>query len=412
MTVVYWMAAFYLLLAVLSLLDQILLQFGLAPGLTNLYWLRLHLLTIGVLAQAVLGTLPSLLTTRLNLKRPPPTALWTIFGLFNVGLMLLAVGQVLGVVWQIYSGATLLLLAVLVEIGLLGQMWRRAPRPRAVVAGFYLAAPLFLLLGVLMALTMLMNWWAPVNYLGVKEAHVHANIFGFTGIVVAGVILDRLPPLFGRKLARPTWVAPTLWLMVIGGVGLWLGPYVGSLAITGASLVVYVAGTGLMLANFFITTHRPRSVRIVNGAHVFLSYIWIAAPAVATVFYVTLGPERVPLARLEFGITQGLIYGWILQLALALLPLMITRLPSERPERVIRRSEGSWFSLVVLNAAVAVIWLSSLLLPWPLAGPVVGIAYLFVIGAILPYLRTLVRALLQVPKMAELAGGIAERTTV
>lgn len=99
MTVFYWMAAFYLLLAVLSLIDHILLQFGLAPGLTNLYWLRLHLLTIGVLAQAVLGTLPSLLATRLNIKRPSPTTLWTIFGLFNVGLVLLAVGQVLGVIW-------------------------------------------------------------------------------------------------------------------------------------------------------------------------------------------------------------------------------------------------------------------------------------------------------------------------
>jgi len=411
MTIFYWMAAFYLLLAILSLLDHLLLQFGLAPGLTNLYWLRLHLLTIGVLAQAVLGTLPNLLATRLNLKRPPPTALWTIFGLLNVGLVLLTVGQVLGVAWQIYSGVTILLLAVLMEIGLLGQMWRRAPRPQPVIAGFYLAAPLFLLLGVLMALTMLMNWWAPVNYLGVKEAHVHANIFGFTGIVVAGVILDRLPPLFGRKLAHPAWVAPTLWLMVTGGVGLWLGPYVGSLAIIGASLVLYVAGTGLMLTNFFITTHRPTAVRIVNGAHVFFSYIWIAAPVVATVFYVILGPERVQLARLEFAITQGLIYGWILQLALALLPLMAARLPSEHPAQVIRRSEGSWFSLVVLNAAVTVIWLSSLLLPWSLAGLVVSVAYLLIMAALLPYLRTLVRALLQVKKVAKLAGGIAEGTT-
>lgn len=402
MTMFYWTAAVYLLLAVFSLIDHSLLQFGLAPGLTNLYWLRLHLLTIGVLAQAVLGTLPHFLATRLNSKRPQPLALWTIFGLLNVGLLLLEVGQVRVVAWQVYSGATLLLLAVLVEIGLLGQMWRRAPRPRPVMAGFYLAAPFFLLLGVLIALSMLMRWWGPVNYLGIKEAHVHANIFGFTGIVVAGVILDRLPPLFGRQLARPAWVGPTLWLMVTGGIGLWLGPYVGSLAITGASLAIYVTGTGLMLTNFFITTHRPTTVRIVNGAHVFFSYIWIIAPAIATIFYVTLGPERIPVARLEFAITQGLIYGWILQLALALLPLMVVRLPSERQAQVMRRSEGSWFSLIVLNAAVAVIWLSSLLLPWSLTGPVVSIAFLFITAAILPYLWILVRSLRQGQKTAGL----------
>jgi cytochrome c oxidase cbb3-type subunit I len=389
----YTMAAIYLVLAVLSLIDKVLIQFGLAPALTNLYWLRLHLLTIGVLAQAVLGTLPHLLADRLGVKPPRAAGQWVVWSLLNVGLLLLEVGQVGVVAWQIHSGVTLLLVAVLLQLGILAQMWRRASGPRPTVTGFYLVAPGFLLLGVLMAMSMLMNWWAPVDYLGVKEAHVHANIFGFTGIVVAGVVLDRLPLLFGRTLARPQWVTITLWLMVIGGLGLWLGPYVGSLAIIGGSLLLYVAGTGLMLANFAITTHHPTPVRIVNGAHVLLSYLWIAAPAVATIFYVMLGPERVPLARLESGITQGLIYGWILQLVLALLPIMVLRSRLDRTAPVIRRHEGSWFTLIVLNASVAVIWLASLLLPQSLVGPVVSVAYLFVIAAILPYLRILWRGL-------------------
>jgi hypothetical protein len=168
---------------------------------------------------------------------------------------------------------------------------------------------------------------------------------------------------------------------------------VGNLAIIGGSLLLYATGTALMLANFAVTTHRPTPVRIVNGAHVFLSYFWIAAPAIATVFYVTLGPERMPLARLESSIMQGLIYGWILQLVLALLPLMVVRSHPDRAERVIQRSEGSWFTLIVLNTAVAVIWLSSLLLSPSSAGPVVSIAYLFVIAAIVPYLRILWSAL-------------------
>jgi cytochrome c oxidase cbb3-type subunit I len=389
----YTMAAIYLVLALLSLIDKVLIQFGLAPVVTNLYWLRLHLLTIGVLAQAVLGTLPHLLADRLDVKPPGAAGQWAVWTLLNLGLLLLEVGQVGVVAWQIHSGATILLGAVLLQLGVLVQMWWRTDGPQPTVIGFYLAAPGFLLLGVLMAMSMLMNWWAPVDYLGVKEAHVHANIFGFTGIVVAGVILDRLPPLFGRTLARPQWVKATLWLLVLGGFGLWLGPYVGNLSITGVSLLLYVAGTGLMLVNFFITTHRPTPVRIVNGAHVLLSYLWIAAPAVATVFYVTLGPERVPLARLESGITQGLIYGWILQLVLALLPLMILRSRSNRTASVIRRREGSWFTLIILNMSVAVIWLASLILPQSLVGPVVSVAYLFVIAAILPYLRILWRAL-------------------
>jgi hypothetical protein len=96
-----------------------------------------------------------------------------------------------------------------------------------------------------------------------------------------------------------------------------------------------------------------------------------------------------------FGGSQGLIYGWILQFVLALLPLMILRSRSDQVAVVIRRSEGSWFTLILLNTSVAVIWLSSLLLPHSVAQPVVSVAYLFLIAAILPYLRIFWRALYQ-----------------
>ncbi len=393
------LALVYGFVALLSLLDFTLAQFGLLPELNNLYWFRLHVLTIGLLVQAAFGVLPLLLARRLSTDAPASWQRWLVFALLNAGLLLLAVGQVAGVQWQRSAGGIILLVAALSEIILLAAIWRRAPRPRPILGGFYLAAPFYLLLGILMALTMIDGWWSPRGFQAVKESHIHANIFGFTGILVAGVALDVLPALFGRTLARPRWVTPTFWLMAVGALGLWLGPYLGVLPVIGGSLLIYVGGLALMLANFFLTTHRPTPVRIVNGAHLLLSYIWIAAPAIATLFFVLLGPDNVPLARLELGVTQGLIYGWLTQIALAFLPLAVVRFSSGRWEQVIARQEGSWFTLVVLNLAVAVIWLASVLMQWQQARPLVAIAYLFVFIAMLPYLLRLAQALRRSPSL-------------
>lgn len=394
-------AAFYLVFALSTVLAFVLAQFGWIGAIPNLYWLRMHALTIGVLAQSLLGILPGLFASRSRGPAPPPWTLWTVFALLNSGLLLLELGQVSVTAWPIHSGGVLLLAAVTVELGLLVWLWRRSTAPRPVVAGFYLAAPGFLLLGVLMALTLLLGWWSPVGYQATKESHIHANIFGFTGLAIAGLVLDRLPALFGRTLARPQWIKRTLWLMVIGALALWLGPYVGVIPIMGGGLLLYVTGLLLLLANFFITTHRPRPVRIVNGAQVLISYIWIAAPVVATLAFVLFGADRVPLAKLEAGVTQGLVYGWILQLVLALLPLAVSRVRTGDTTQIISHHEGSWFTLIVLNAAVAVVWLASILLPWPVARPLVAIGYLLLVVAALPALLILWRAF-QTPRAVRL----------
>jgi hypothetical protein len=90
------MAAIYLIVALLSLVDYVLALFGLIQPLGNLYWFRLHLITIGVLAQAVFGILPLLLAKRLGVAAPGQTISWFLFGALNIGLLLLAFGQVLG----------------------------------------------------------------------------------------------------------------------------------------------------------------------------------------------------------------------------------------------------------------------------------------------------------------------------
>ncbi len=390
------MAAIYLVVALLSLFDFILAQFGLIAPLENLYWFRLHMITIGVLAQAVMGVLPLLLARRLRVAAPTGALPWILFGLLNLGLLLLSFGQVLWNQPLRSSGGWVLLLTLSLWLAALAQMWRRAPRPRPLAAGFFLAGPSFLWLGVLMALTILEGWPSPQGYQAVKESHVHSNIFGFTGITVAGVILNVLPALFGRDLARPQWVRPIFWLMTVGAFLLWLGPYIGVILIMGGGLLLYVIGLALTLANFYLTR---RGAAAVQGTHLLTSYLWVAAPAVATIAFVLFGPDQVSLTELEAGVTQGLVYGWILQIVLAFLPALSRRLLTGNGDwaAALRPEEGSRFSLILLNLSVAAVWLASILLPWDQARPIVAIAYLFLIVATLPYLRIFWQALRRVP---------------
>lgn len=389
------LAALYLVVALLSLVDFILAQFGLAPSLGNLYWFRLHMITIGVLAQAVMGVLPLLLARQLRTAPPNPAAQWAVLALLNLGLLLLSFGQVLWSQPLRSSGGWILLVTLTAWLALLLQMWRRAPRPRPLEAAFFLAGPSYLLLGVLMALSMLESWPAPVSYQAVKESHVHSNIFGFTGIVLAGVALNVLPGLFGRSLARPRWVRPTFWLMTVGAFFLWLGPYIGVTPVMGGGLLVYVSGVALMLANVWMTVRRPAPVPSVHGTHWLVSYIWIAAPAIATVAFVLLGPQQVSLTELELGVTQGLIYGWILQIVLAFLPAIGGRVLAggEGWRPPISPAEGSRWSLLLLNLSVAAVWLASIALPWSEARAIVAAAYGLLIVATLPYVWRLLRML-------------------
>jgi len=388
------MAAIYLVVALLSLLDFILAQFGLIAPLENLYWFRLHMITIGVLAQAVMGMLPLLLARRLRTSAPATGTQWALFGLLNLGLLLLSFGQVLWNQPLRSSGGWVLLITLSLWVYTLAQMWRRAPRPRPTAAGFFLVGPSFLWLGVLMAQTMLESWPSPQGYQAVKESHVHSNIFGFTGIVVAGVILNVLPALFGRELARPQWVKPTFWLMSVGAFALWLGPYIGVIVIMGGGLLLYVIGLALTLANFYLTRRAlapaaGQGAQGPQGTHLFASYIWVVAPALATLAYVILGPQQISLAALEAGVTQGLVYGWILQIVLAFLPALSRRILSGNGEwgPALRPDEGSRFSLILLNLSVAVVWLASIVLPWNQGRGPVTVAYIFLIVATLPYLR-------------------------
>jgi len=77
------------------------------------------------------------------------------------------------------------------------------------LAGFGLGAALFLSVASGASIGL---WWPAA-----AQAHGHAQLFGWAGLMVLGVAFHFLPRLLGVPLQRPEWAHPVLWLLT-GGI--------------------------------------------------------------------------------------------------------------------------------------------------------------------------------------------------
>jgi len=383
----YLMAGFYLLLDAIALSAQALVLGGVLPPLPDLGWARIHLLTIGVVVQAILGTLPTLVATKLGGKRPSISVTWTLWLLVNssFGLLLysmpdgfseLAAGAAIGI-----FAAVVLLLATL--------HWQGACSVRNTYVGlrFYMAAPLFFLFGIVMAMSMLLNWPAPGQFFGLLEAHVHANVWGFLALIVAGFLLEHIPAYANRPLRWSTLVPATFWFLTVGAAGLVAGPWLGLLPVTMLGIVIYVIGTSLLLSNL-IGTLLPSHSLTPNIAHLVIAYLWMMVPAfVAPIILALTG--HLPTGRIEEAAVSGLVAGWILQIVIGAFPLRLREVQQRSTGH-----DGWWLSVVILNVGVLSVWISAFVPAFTSSLSLMALGYTcVVIGCLLP-LTTILKRLL------------------
>src|SRR5688500_6047470 len=76
----------------------------------------------------------------------------------------------------------------------------------AIAGGFGLGAALFLTAAFDASFGI---WW-----LAAAQAHGHAQLFGWAGLMVLGVGFHFLPRLLGAPLYRPAWTPAVLWLLL------------------------------------------------------------------------------------------------------------------------------------------------------------------------------------------------------
>jgi cytochrome c oxidase cbb3-type subunit I len=348
----YLMAGIYLLLAAIALAARVLVMAGVLSSFPGLGWMSIHLLTIGVVVQAILGSLPALVATRFGGKQPGIGMTWVLWLLVNVSFGLLLYSMAVGLSMLAAGAAGGIFIAIILMLTVMLQRNEPVRVGTRVVLRLYIAGPLFFLVGIVMAISMLLNWPAPGQFLGLLEAHVHANVWGFLGLVVAGFLLDHLPVYVGQPLRWPGLASITSWLLIIGGVGLVAGPWLAILPLTLLGLIVYVVGTALLLINLMGVILASRSWTP-NLAHLIVAYLWMVVPAfVAPISLLLTG--NLPTDRVQEAAITGLVTGWILQIVIGAFPLRLRELRHNTIGR-----DGWWFSVVVLNIGVLAIWLSA-----------------------------------------------------
>ena len=117
---IYLLTSFlFLFLAILGALDAAVVSYELMPWFNGLRWLRVHLITLGIMTEALFGILPTMVA--MYQGQPKPRTRFDIWLLLNGGILLLLVGIPLVNYPVIVAGGILILAATL---ALMHQLWR------------------------------------------------------------------------------------------------------------------------------------------------------------------------------------------------------------------------------------------------------------------------------------------------
>ncbi len=365
------MSLLYLAVAVLAALDASLTGFGLLPWMNGLRWLRVHFITLGLLTEAVFGIAPILVAARLGLPRPRTR--WDIWMLLNAGIAVLLVGIPLVNQPLIFTGGALIFLAaalLTVHLWQLKASSSQAERSASLSRKFYVTGLLYLLVGIIVGTGLWLGWSGPLRIKVPLEVHIHANNWGFMSLVFAGLLVDLMPKLGGGSLASARSVNLIFWMTSLGALGLVAGPWMGGvLAVLVPGLVLHLTATLWLVALMVKGLWRSEHAGTPGAWHMVTAYAWILAPVLMAPLVILKAPG-IPGGRIEGTAPQALIYGWVLQFGLALVPYLALRLfqPEQRP-----RLGGSWLSLAAANLGSLLIWASIFI--EPLQGTLQGLAY-------------------------------------
>jgi hypothetical protein len=353
----------YTLVALFVAADASLVSVNLIGAFPALRWVRVHFITLGIISQVAFGLLPILIASLA--KKQKPTMRWDIWLTLNAGFVALVAGFAGVNQPMIFAGGTLIFIAATL---LLIQLWNVRGGDAPASLKFYITGMFYLLVGIIIGTGLWLNW-SDALYIKVPlEAHIHANSWGFMSLVFAGLLVDFVPMVTGRALGEKNAVTYIYWGMTLGAFGLVLGPWLGgSLPPTVAGLVLHLSATIWMVILMIRAFKESGRLKGAGAWHLVSSYMWIIAPIGMAPFIMLGFVEGGPI---EATAPQALIYGWVLQFGIALVPYIARRffLKEENPQL-----GGSWLSLVTATLGSIFVWVS-IFIP-PARGMLYGIGF-------------------------------------
>lgn len=338
----------YVLVALLVAADASFVSMNLASPFVALRWVRVHFVTLGIISQVIFGLLPMLISSLS--KKARPAMRWDIWLTLNAGLVALIAGFAGVNQSMILAGGTLIFAAATL---LLIQLWQARGGDAPASLKFYITGLFYLLIGIIIGTGLWLNWSEALYIQIPLEVHIHANSWGFMSLVFAGLLVDFIPMVTDRPLGSPRDVSLIFWGMALGAFGLVLGPWLGgSLPPTVSGLILHLAATIWLIVLMVRALRASNKLAGAGAWHLVSSYLWILAPVLVAPLIILGFLEGGPI---EATAPQALIYGWVLQFGIALIPYIARRffLKEENP-----RLGGCWGSLLAATLGSILVWVS------------------------------------------------------
>lgn len=367
----------YTLVALFIAADASLVSMNLLSAFPALRWVRVHFITLGIISQVAFGLLPILIASLA--KKQKPAMRWDIWLTLNAGFVALVAGFSGVNQAMIFTGGTLIFVAATL---LLIQLWNVRGGDAPASIKFYITGVFYLLVGIIIGTGLWLNW-SDALYIKVPlEAHIHANSWGFMSLVFAGLLVDFVPMVTGRALGGKNAVTYIYWGMTLGAFGLVLGPWLGgSLPPTVSGLVLHLSSTIWMVVLLIKAFKQSGKLNSAGSWHLVSSYMWIIAPIGMAPFIMLGIVEGGPI---ESTAPQALIYGWVLQYGIALIPYIARRffLKEENPQL-----GRSWLSLISATLGSIFVWVSIFIVP--ARGVLYGIGFALYAIVLIPPVKEL-----------------------
>ena len=363
--------------ALLAAADASLVSVNLVGAFPALRWVRAHFITLGIVSQVIFGLLP-LLVASLS-KKPRPAMRWDIWLTLNGGFLALVAGFAGVNQPMILTGGTLIFTAATL---LLIQLWNVRGGDAPASLKFYITGIFYLLVGIIVGTGLWLNWSEALYIQVPLEVHIHANSWGFMSLVFAGLLVDLIPMITGRPLGSAKEISLIFWGMSLGAFGLVLGPWLGgSLPPTVSGLILHLSATIWLIVLMGRALKAGGKLDSAGGWHMLASYSWILLPVLVAPLILLGFTEGGPI---ESTAPQALIYGWMLQFGVALIPFIARRffLREETPQL-----GGNWLSLAGITLGSIFIWISIFIIP--ARGMLYGVGFALYALAMIPPVREL-----------------------
>ena len=360
--------------ALLASADASLVSINLISAFPALRWVRVHFITIGILLQVIFGLLPWLVASLS--RKPRPAMRWDIWLTLNAGFLALVSGFSGMNHPMIFVGGTLIFIAATL---LLIQLWKVSDGDAPASLKFYITGIFYLLVGIIIGTGLFLNWSETLQIKVPLEAHIHANSWGFMSLVFAGLLVDFIPTITGRPLGGKNAVTYIYWGMTLGAFGLVLGPWLGgSLPPTVSGLVLHIASIVWLVVLMIRAFKQSGRLNNPGAWHLVSSYMWILAPVLISPLILL---KILDGKAIEAIAPQALIYGWVLQFGIELIPYIERKffLQEENPQL-----GGCWGSLAAATIGSIFVWVSIFIVP--ARGVLYGIGFaLYTIALIHPF---------------------------